>query len=305
VQEFEIPKRNKPAIYNIFGSTSSEESLILTYDDIFSYLFNIIGSRKLNGDLKNEIESAKLVLFVGFQYEKWYCRLISRLLDVDKKMNHAPINNAISNEILNFYTDEFKVKFLPISTYDIIKQIHTSCKQSKFLRKQFMVCVSYKWNSPGERVVEELCKKANEEEIEIRRDRTHLEFGDDITEFARKIGKANIIVVVICQKYLESEFCMRELNQIRLNGRFEERIIPMVLESVQLHDAAKRTEYAQFWKTKTAETDEKAQEYQEFCTTIENTKAWSEKKVTTNPDLCSKDVKIVVDRIKSEIETNG
>ena len=97
-----------------------------------------------------------------------------------------------------------------------------------------------------------------------KRDRENTTTGDSIYAFEEKIGKAEIIVVILSDKYLKSHHCMRELNFIykrALNSKdeFNKRICPFVLPPIKAEESPQgvtidsdedRLDYAIYWKQK-------------------------------------------------------
>ena len=83
-QGFEKPTSGKPLIYNLFGNIKVEGSLIFTYEELFDYLIAIFGKHELHQDLRQELKDARLILFLGFKFDKWYFKLILKLLNFHK-----------------------------------------------------------------------------------------------------------------------------------------------------------------------------------------------------------------------------
>jgi pterin-4a-carbinolamine dehydratase len=71
---------------------------------------------------------------------------------------------------------------------------------------------SYAWGDEREKIVDELCNTIkSEKKYEVVRDKENLEYKGLISDFMRGIGKGNIVVVVLSDKYLRSDYCMFEL----------------------------------------------------------------------------------------------
>lgn len=76
-----------PLIYNLVGHVGYEESLILTYGDLFDFLFNVFGRNNLPMSLRHILEiqdgneEKKDYLFLGFTFNKWYLQVLLRLLN--------------------------------------------------------------------------------------------------------------------------------------------------------------------------------------------------------------------------------
>lgn len=116
IATIEKPTKNRPLLYNLFGDIETDGSLIFTYEDLFNYLIPSTGRFELPLPLQQELKKATLVLFIGFKFEKWYFKLLLRLLDLhDKKLNKAPqLKKNLSPLLKNFYIEQFKFEFFLI-----------------------------------------------------------------------------------------------------------------------------------------------------------------------------------------------
>lgn len=116
----EDPK-NQRLIFNLFGRTGKLGSLVLSHDDLFDYLRNILGAKGLSHEdyekLHFALTEATNFLFLGFQFKKWYMQLLLRLLnpDQDKGRQYA-LNPALADETLVFYGKQFEIKFVDSHT---------------------------------------------------------------------------------------------------------------------------------------------------------------------------------------------
>jgi hypothetical protein len=139
------PTKEKPLLYNLLGQYTQTTSLVLTFNDLFDYLSSILGVNELNDDFKIELEEAQTVFFLGFKYEKWYLKLILRLLNKDDNiLRQASLKEIMKkNKIINFYEKEFKFEFEEeLSGKEIINQIHKYFTGEKALRKPKQVTKS-------------------------------------------------------------------------------------------------------------------------------------------------------------------
>lgn len=137
-KEIKKPGLNKPLLYNLFGSIAEEDSLIVTHDDLFEFIFSILGGdQRLPRELKVSLQTAKVFLFLGFDFEKWYVKLILRLFDLHK--NHLPLTSetkgGLDEKIKNFYINNFEMEFIPYKTEDLIKELYTECEKQHILRE--------------------------------------------------------------------------------------------------------------------------------------------------------------------------
>jgi hypothetical protein len=112
----EDPK-NQRLIFNLFGRTGKLDSLVLSHEDLFNYLQNILGAKGLSHEdyekLHFALTEATNFLFLGFQFHKWYMQLLLRLLnpDQDKGRQYA-LNPDLADATLVFYGEQFQIKFV-------------------------------------------------------------------------------------------------------------------------------------------------------------------------------------------------
>jgi hypothetical protein len=86
------------------------------------------------------------------------------------------------------------------------------------------VFVSYKWNGPGDGLVDELQARLAERGVPLVRDRSAMRYRDSIRDFMRRLGGGKCIVVVVDDGYLRSPDCMFELTEIARDPAFAERV---------------------------------------------------------------------------------
>lgn len=114
----EKPSRNSPLILNLFGSYEERESLILTHDDIFDFLWSIIPDRSFPEIIRDEITGKETsFIFLGFDFESWYLKVILRLLLLHTKEKDAALAypwqySNLKNETKTFYSNKFNLKFI-------------------------------------------------------------------------------------------------------------------------------------------------------------------------------------------------
>lgn len=263
------PTKEQPLIYNLFGNIERESSLILTYDDLFDYLFAIFSKHELHQDLRRELQRARMILFVGFRYEKWYFKLITRVLNVHRgKLSHAPLKDRdLLPDVRNFYSDELKVKFLDYSSLDIINALHDRCSEKKLVRTKKKnevmhkpeIYISYGWGGKSEETVDLLYKKLIERQYNVIRDKVNLGYKGNIKDFMEQIGTGKYVIVIISDKYLKSENCMYEMLEIKKNGDYYDRVFPIVLGDAKVYDEIDRIDYLNYWDDKVSELKKKVE----------------------------------------------
>jgi internalin A len=125
---------------------------------------------------------------------------------------------------------------------------------------QRAVYISYAWgddSSPAARdrqkVVEGACEALEGHGWKVVRDVNTLHYGDLITDFMKTITRADRIVVILSEKYLQSTACMTELFGIyqRSNGEkreFLDRIAPLSLTDAKFSGWRDRAAIAKSWR---------------------------------------------------------
>lgn len=86
-------------------------------------------------------------------------------------------------------------------------------------------------------------------ELKIMIDREQIRYKSSIRKFTSEYGDTSVLIVlIISEKYLKSEYCMGEVVEVLSNNGYSERIFPVVLPDVPLNDVVKIMDYHLFWE---------------------------------------------------------
>lgn len=120
---------------------------------------------------------------------------------------------------------------------------------------------SYAWNDATkedrEIIIDDLFAYFKNKNYQVVRDKQDMTYKDSISDFIDEIGKGNLIVVGISDKYLKSTYCMTELNKIYQRSdsdpdEFIQKIFPIQLEGLELNKPSVISAYLSHWeKTET------------------------------------------------------
>jgi len=110
------------------------------------------------------------------------------------------------------------------------------------------VFVSYAWTDESSALVDRLQKALEEHSIRLLRDREEVRYKDSIRDFMRRLGQGKAIVVVISERYLQSENCMFEMLEIAGAGALRDRVFPIVLADANIYKATGRVRYVRYWE---------------------------------------------------------
>jgi hypothetical protein len=135
----ERPTKNKPLLYNLVGSVEDEDSLVFTYNDLFDYLTRILGTHHLPNALREALARTKNFIFLGFKFEKWYLKLLLRLLDLHqggKYLNAFGKKATVKDYAQSYYSREFNINFVDEDIAQFVNRLHTECQSAGIIRKQ-------------------------------------------------------------------------------------------------------------------------------------------------------------------------
>ena len=135
--ELPAPSQSLPLVYNLFGSIEEEQSMILSHSDLYDFLFAILGDRSLPGELQNALHDAANILFIGFNFEKWYMQLLLRMLNLhDNKSNfdRYASSGKLKDETRVFCYEQFRINFVEGDALDFVNTLYDKCQEEGLLR---------------------------------------------------------------------------------------------------------------------------------------------------------------------------
>ena len=135
-EEVANPTVEKPLLYNLFGSIDNQQSLIFTHDDLIRYLFSIIQEFKLPRNLRRTVEDCHYFIFMGFDFDKWYLRLLLKLFLVDEtKLSIASeAGSGTQVKLRTYYTGNYGLEFVEHNIEEYIKSLCDECHKQGLLR---------------------------------------------------------------------------------------------------------------------------------------------------------------------------
>jgi len=134
-KEVQRPTVDIPLIYNLFGTHQKDDSLILSHKDLYNFLFAILGDYKLPKELKNCINNANNLIFIGFQFDKWYMQILMRLFNLlEESFDRYAANNQLKDDIKDFYNKQFNISFIDNHIDEFINNLHIKCNELGVLK---------------------------------------------------------------------------------------------------------------------------------------------------------------------------
>ncbi len=109
---FDRPTADKPLVYNLFGSSKTPESLVLTAANQLDFIGKVMrGDPPIPPKLLQELDSTKTYLFVGFDWRQWHLQLLLRALQFGQEsamLAPAFPDYSLSRSAKEIYSSLFK-----------------------------------------------------------------------------------------------------------------------------------------------------------------------------------------------------
>lgn len=137
-----------PLIYNLFGSEQHKESMVISLDRLYQFIFGILGVHRLPRLIEDKVQQASHLVFLGFSFDDWYMKLLLRILKVHEKeisYAHPPGASSLGRENKMFFESNFKVTFLDKKIDEFILNLHSVCEKEDLLRKNTAVTAGSKY----------------------------------------------------------------------------------------------------------------------------------------------------------------
>lgn len=135
---FTPPMKEMPLVYNMLGSFSNNESLVLTHNDLFDYLKSIFIGKSMPIGLKEALYDVNQYMFLGLSFDKWYLQLLLRILDLHtQELEHLERIATKSKLPIqeNLFKEQFSMEFIPDEAEVFIHHLYDKCEKAGMLRE--------------------------------------------------------------------------------------------------------------------------------------------------------------------------
>lgn len=132
-----LPSKDSPLVYNLFGTTELQESMVLTHNDLFDFFHSIFGERSMPKELKHVIQKAHNLIFLGIPFRKWYLQLLLRILSLhnDSEFMRYAANQSLDEDMASLCRQQFSIKFLPEKVSEFIDELYIRCEKVGMLKE--------------------------------------------------------------------------------------------------------------------------------------------------------------------------
>lgn len=133
-QEAEPMTPEKPVVYNILGNASSNGRYIFTHENFYNYLNKVY----IPAEIKKKIQDATHYLFIGFDFNKWYNRLLLFILEFEQKKSGAHRmtigKKDVKEDIEKFISKQFNITFVDNDYSQFIQWLIHNVNEEGILR---------------------------------------------------------------------------------------------------------------------------------------------------------------------------
>ncbi|MEL7531845.1 MAG: SIR2 family protein [Bacteroidota bacterium] len=153
-EEVSQPSLEKPLVYNLLGALEEEESLLMTHDDLYEFLEAMLARQHLPRKLTDEIFAARSLVFLGFNFDKWYVQLLLRLLkvhDVRSRFARFATEQKYNADTLSICEEQFKIEFINNGVDGFLDELYQRCETENLLRE-----LSTAAQSPKEQILQHI-----------------------------------------------------------------------------------------------------------------------------------------------------
>lgn len=129
-QEVDPISPENPVIYNMLGNAATLGSrYIFTHENFYNYLHKV----QIPDEIKLKFQQATSYLFIGFDFNKWYNRLLLFILELDQKKGARRMSigkKDVKEDIERFVARQFNITFVDNDYIPFIEWLIHNVKES-------------------------------------------------------------------------------------------------------------------------------------------------------------------------------
>ncbi len=242
-EKFDEPSSEQPIIYNLLGTLSDTESLIVTYEDLFDYIFSILGDNRIPEGLLSVLRNTNRFIFLGVNFNKWYMHLLLKLLAADKAVvaidnrtkepSRTFILDRISLDMLNYTPKEFLQKAKTyFETEKVTKSVSFNQKTAS-VQKADPVTVFLSYSHVNEDYKKEMMTTLSplitQNKIILWEDREIVASQDWSKVITTKLQEAELVICLVSRNFLSSKYCIE--TEVAEAIQQQKYVLPVLLTS--------------------------------------------------------------------------
>ena len=94
---------------------------------------SILGEKSIPQELRKALQASNELIFIGFQFNKWYMQLLLRILELDKAkfaFNRIAAGDYKEGEIKELCYNQFNIKIIDTNAKEFISELYKRCSES-------------------------------------------------------------------------------------------------------------------------------------------------------------------------------
>jgi len=210
-------------VYNLFGSYGHPESVVITQQEELRFIQNLVGGSPQIPDpvTSRFVDKKKSFLFLGFNFNDWYFRLVIDALKIPKPtFSYYPIfseHHEVAVLTREFYSEKFGIEFLEPDTLHFLEMVTRDYEEryGAFGRKLSVVLDYYPGDKTDTSHFEVLYTQLELSGIRMRVDlwsRMEVLGGDNEAQVNQATAKADVYIPFLSSEFLKNEFCRQRIN---------------------------------------------------------------------------------------------
>lgn len=119
------PSRDRPILYNMVGEINERNSLVMTYDDFYSYLESIYEQDHMLPNVRFSIqEEAEHFLFLGMPFDRWYIHFFMRILKQhEPRVKKLALNAFINTQVAIHAEEQYTLTFVTSDVHSFVAEL--------------------------------------------------------------------------------------------------------------------------------------------------------------------------------------
>lgn len=132
-----LPTKYKPLIFNMVGEVKKRNSLVMTYNDFYTYLESIFEGNSMSSILKENMWEADYFIFLGMPFDRWYVHMLMRILqqhEANRSSKKYAANVHLNEAVTTHCAEQYTMTFVPSGIQDFLGELHRRCAERGLLR---------------------------------------------------------------------------------------------------------------------------------------------------------------------------
>lgn len=216
--ENEPVSENDMLVYSLIGNFDDPDSLILTEKQQLEYIKNLVARKPaLPTNFLTRITNNKSYIFLGFDFNDWYFRIVLDALNLPKPpMSIVSRSPGKDIAILDktFYSEEFGFHFIDFNTETFVEQLAKEY-ENKYgpldQKKKIVMLYDQSDAHHAEQIIGQLEAADFRKRAELT-DLSKLEVGEDKVAIEQGMAAADIVIVLMRIEIINNQHLVKLVN---------------------------------------------------------------------------------------------